>query len=401
MTRPGLRIAAIEPTIVSIPYRHRESSAQVARDGVTDIVLKLTTDDGLVGWGESCSGADVRSILEAVRALEPMVLGRDPWNRSAIWADAHHRGLWNFREGTFAFAYAGIDMALWDICGKSVGHPVYDLLGGLRRRMVDYFCYLPGSGDENELEAACRDGVQRGYGVFYLKVGMDIDIDEARVALVRETIGPDRRIRVDANQAWTVAEATRNVARLDRHGLDFVEQPVAADPVDSMIELRRRSSVPLAANEGLWRVADAWEVISRRAADVLVFSPYWVGSIEHMARLGSAAALQGQAVCKHTHGELGIAAAAGQQVMLTLPRIVDGNQQTASVLIDDVLDERLPIADGPAWDVDLDARPGLGVEIDADKLERWAEHYREVGQYRPWQPELLASEDPGWQLRDH
>lgn len=267
--------------------------------------------------------------------------------------------------------------------------------------MVDYFCYLPGSGDENELEAACRDGVQRGYGVFYLKVGMDIDIDEARVALVRETIGPDRRIRVDANQAWTVAEATRNVARLDRHGLDFVEQPVAADPVDSMIELRRRSSVPLAANEGLWRVADAWEVISRRAADVLVFSPYWVGSIEHMARLGSAAALQGQAVCKHTHGELGIAAAAGQQVMLTLPRIVDGNQQTASVLIDDVLDERLPIADGPAWDVDLDARPGLGVEIDADKLERWAEHYREVGQYRPWQPELLASEDPGWQLRDH
>lgn len=395
-----MRVASVEATVVSIPYHHRETSSQVARDGVTDIVLRVTTDDGLVGWGEACSGADVRSVLEAIGALEPMVLGRDPWNRTAIWADAHHRGLWNFREGTFAFAFAGIDMALWDICGKSVGHPVYDLLGGLRRRSVDYFCYLPGAGSEDELETACRDGIERGYGVFYLKVGTDIDTDDARVALVRETIGPEKQIRIDANQAWTVAEASRNLSRLDRYDLDFAEQPVPADPVELMLELRGRTSVPLAANEGLWRVADAWEVISRRAADVLVFSPYWVGSIEHMARLGSAAALQGQAVCKHTHGEFGIAAAAGQQVMLTLPRIVDGNQQTASVLVDDVLAERLPIADGPTWAVADDASPGLGVSVDEERLARWADHYHEVGQYRPWQPEQLAREDPGWQLRD-
>jgi glucarate dehydratase len=394
-----VRIERIEATIVSVPYRHRETSSQVARDGVTDIVLKVTTDDGLVGWGECCSGADVVSVLDTVHALEPIVLGRDPWNRSAIHADAHFRGLWNFRESTFAFAYAGIDMALWDLCGKAVGRPVHDLLGGLRRRSVDYFCYLPGGVDAEVLEAAARDGVARGYTVFYLKVGTDIERDEANVALVRRVVGPGGRIRIDANGAWSVAQATRNLARLDRFAIDFAEQPVPADPVENMVELRTRTSVPLASNEGLWRTMDAWEVIRRRAADVLVFSPYWVGTIEGFARLAWAASLESIATCKHTHGELGIAAAAGQQVLLTLPSIVEGNQQTAAIMEADVLTEPLPIATGPSWPVAEAPRPGLGIEVDEAAVARWHAHYEAVGQYLPYQPEQLAGEDPGWHAR--
>jgi L-alanine-DL-glutamate epimerase-like enolase superfamily enzyme len=394
-----MRIDRIEATIVSVPYLHRETSSQVARDGVTDIVLKVTTDDGLVGWGECCSGADVVSVLDTVRALEPIVLGRDPWNRSAIHADAHFRGLWNFRESTFAFAYAGIDMALWDLCGKAVGRPVHDLLGGLRRRSIDYFCYLPGGVDAPTLEAATREGVERGYSVFYLKVGNDIAQDEANVALVRRLVGPTGRIRIDANGAWSVGEAVRNLARLDRFDLDFAEQPVPADPVENMVELRTRTPVPLASNEGLWRTMDAWEVIRRRAADVLVFSPYWVGSLEHFARLSWAASLESMAVCKHTHGELGIAAAASQAVLLTLPRIVDGHQQTAAIMADDVLTEALPIASGPTWTLPAEPRPGLGIDVDEAKVARWHEHYREVGQFLPYQPSQLAAEDPEWHRR--
>jgi len=391
-----MRIASIEATIVSVPYTHRETSSQVARDGVTDIVLKVTADDGTVGWGECCAGADVVSVLDTVKALEPFVLGRDAWNRSAIWADAHFRGLWNFRESTFNFAFAGIDMALWDLCGKAVGRPVHDLLGGLRRRSVDYFCYLPGGVDAAALEDACRAGVAQGYSVFYLKVGNDIERDEANVALVRRLVGPAGCIRIDANGAWSVAQAIRNLDRLDRFGLDFAEQPVPADPVENMLDLRARTRVPIAANEGLWRVMDAWEVIRRRAADVLVFSPYWVGSLEHFARLSWAASLESMDVCKHTHGELGIAAAAGQQVLLTLPRIVDGNQQTAAVMVDDILTELLPIATGPRWDLPARPRPGLGIEVDEDKVARWHAHYLEVGSYLPYQRDQLAVEDPAW-----
>jgi glucarate dehydratase len=388
-----MRIAAIELTTVSVPYTHRENSAQVNRDGVTDVVVKLITDDGRVGWGESCSGANVESVYETLRAFEPILLGRDPWSREALWHDAYLRGLWHFREPTFNFAWAGVDMALWDLCGKAAGQPVYNLLGGLRRTRVSYFWYLP-TGDLALLEEECQRGLEAGFEVFYIKTGLDIEREVEAVRRIREAIGPSRKIRVDSNEAWSVSEAARNLRRLDQYTLDFAEQPVPADPVENMIELKQKTEVPLASNEGLWRVADAWEVIARRACDVLCFSPYWVGSIGHFHRLSSAAALQGMRVCKHTHGELGIAAAAGQQVLLTLPRVVEGHQQTATMMADDILTEPIPIARKAYWDAS--PAPGLGVEVDPEKLARYHENYRQIGQYQPYQFENLAREDPAW-----
>jgi L-alanine-DL-glutamate epimerase-like enolase superfamily enzyme len=116
-----MKVSNVTVTPVSIPYLHREVSSVVQRDGVSDILVRVETDDGLVGWGESCSGADVESVAAALRAMFPFVLGRSPWESESIRADLFYRGLWAFRKGTGSFAYAGIDMALWDICGKSVG----------------------------------------------------------------------------------------------------------------------------------------------------------------------------------------------------------------------------------------------------------------------------------------
>jgi L-alanine-DL-glutamate epimerase-like enolase superfamily enzyme len=388
-----MHIAAMELTTVSVPYTHRENSSRVNRDGVTDVVVKLTTDDGRVGWGESCSGANVESVYEALRGFEPMLLGRDPWNREALWHDAYHRGIWHHREPTFNFAWAGVDMALWDLCGQAAGQPVYNLLGGLRRTCVSYFWYLP-TGDLPLLQEECRRGVAAGFGVFYIKVGIDIERELEAVRLIRAAIGPARKIRIDANEAWSVAEAARNLRRLDAYDIDFAEQPVPADPVETMIELKQKTEVPLTANEGLWRVADTWEVITRRACDVLCFSPYWVGSLGHFTRLSAAAALQGMSVCKHTHGELGIAATACHHALLALPRIVEGHQQTATMMADDLLTAPLPIARQATWGVPT--APGLGVEVDPEKLARYRENYRKIGQYRPYQPENLAAEDPEW-----
>ena len=388
-----MRIASLEFKVLSIPYTHRENSSQVNRDGVTDVLVKITADDGLVGWGESCSGANVESVLEALRAFEPIVTGRDPWNREALWHDAFRRGIWAFRESTFNFAWAGLDMALWDLCGKACGQPVYNLLGGLRRRSVEYFFYLS-YGDFAQMKEDCRRGVSEGFSVFYLKTGIDIEWEKEAVAAIREIIGPQRKVRIDANEAWTVAEALRNLEMLDRWNIDFAEQPVPADPVENMIELKRKSRVPIASNEGLWRVPDAWNVIKRRACDVLCFSPYWVGSIGNFHRLSHAAALEGIPVCKHTHGEFGLAAAAGHQVLLSLPRIVEGHQHTANMMAGDILREPLPIASGPEWG--LLSRPGLGVEVDEEKVDRYHQHNREHGQYLPYLLDNMGREDPGW-----
>jgi L-alanine-DL-glutamate epimerase-like enolase superfamily enzyme len=119
-----VRVASVETIIVSVPYLHREVSSQVARDGVTDVLVRVDTDDGAVGWGEACSGADVASVDAAIRAMAPFVIGRDPWNREAMRADLFTHGLWQFRAGTGNFAWAGVDMALADLCGRVAGLPL-------------------------------------------------------------------------------------------------------------------------------------------------------------------------------------------------------------------------------------------------------------------------------------
>lgn len=148
-----------------------------------------------------------------------------------------------------------------------------------------------------------------------------------------------------------------------------------------MLEVRNRSMVALSANEGLWSAEDAYEQITRRTADVFCFSPYWVGSLVQFQRISCVAGFERLKVCKHTHGELGIAAAACQHVLLTLPSIVEGHQQTAQMMQDDILTSSLPIATGPAWGVPTG--PGLGIQVDLAKLAKYAKYYRENGQFLP------------------
>ena len=107
-----MKIAKLEFFPIRIAYTHREVSSQVNRDGVSDVIVKATTDDGLVGWGESCSGANLASGEETLRAMEPFVLGRSPWSSEAIRMDLWHKGVW---------------LALWDICGKLCNQPLYNL----------------------------------------------------------------------------------------------------------------------------------------------------------------------------------------------------------------------------------------------------------------------------------
>jgi glucarate dehydratase len=338
-----MKIAKLEFFPASIGYTHREVSSQVNRDGVSDVVIKATTDDGLIGWGESCSGANLASVVEALRAMEPFVLGRSPWSSEAIRADLWHKGLWMFRKPTASFAYAGIDMARWDICGKACNQPLYNLFGGKVRDRANYFYYLA-RGSEESLTEQCRDGIHRGYRVFYLKVGLDIRLEYEMVRAVREALGPARRLRLDANGAWTVNQALRNLDLLDEFHIDFIEQPVSQDPVSNMQEVRARSRVAVSANEGLWSAEDTYKQITGRTADVYCFSAYWVGSLAQFQRLSRVAAMEGLQICKHTHGEFGIAAAAAHHILLTLPNVVDGNQQTAQMMCDDVLKNPLPIA---------------------------------------------------------
>ena len=129
--------------------------------------------------------------------------------------------------------------------------------------------------------------------------------------------------------------------------------------------------------------------MTSRAADVYCFSPYFVGSLAQFQRLSRVAELEGLRVCRHTHGELGIVATASHHILLTLPNLVDGHQQTAHMMQDDILKEPVPIASGPDWGVP--GGVGLGIEIDEEKLGKYHEQYQRIGQFVPYDPKLLGA----------
>lgn len=385
-----MQVIDIETFIVNIPYDRREESSMVSRDGVTDIIIKVTTDNGIVGWGEAASGADVASVELAIHAMKPFVIGRSPWNAEAMQAELFHHGLWAFRAMTGNFAWAGIDMALWDIRGKAANQPLYRLFGGLRQSQMSYFYYLA-RGDEDDLRRQVAEGTQRGYQDFYLKVGLDFDDDFEMVAIVRDALGTMPRLRLDANAIWSPDEALRNMQKLAQFDIDFLEQPVREHPLDNMRDIRQRAPMAIAANEGLWTEAEAFARISAKVADVFCFSPYWVGSMAAFHRLSYVAHWQGLRVCKHTHGEFGLAAVANHHLLLTLPNVVTGHQQTAQHMTDSLLTVPIPIKDSPIWGIPEGV--GLCVEVDEAALSEAAERYRQQGQYLPYQDHMLGKEE--------
>ena len=378
-----MKIASLSAIPVSVPYRTRETSAIIDRGGVSDVIVKITTDTGLVGWGEACKATDTLVLERGVQACQPFVLGRDPWDHELILSDIYQRGLWYLQPMIGNSILAGIDMALWDLCGKNCGQPLYRLLGGAMRPSVNYAHYVRWEIDPTTVADQAKDGVDRGYTVFYLKAGVNEAVEERTLETVRAVIGPERKIRIDCNQAWSVPTAIRLINRWHKaFDLDFVEAPVRAEPVENMTDVRRAVSTALSANEGLWRATDVVRMIRARCADYLCFSPHLVGSIRRFNTLAYLGDLEGMQICKHTRGELGISASAVHHVMLAAPNACAGQQQNAARLGGDVVKTRIPICDQPDWG--LIEAPGIGVEIDEDKLQMYHENFLRNVDFAPF-----------------
>jgi glucarate dehydratase len=376
-----MKLVNCETFLLNVPYNLTEVSSVVNRGGVSSIVVKLTTDTGIIGWGESCAGADIYSVDAALQAMWPFVKNRSPWDHEQIRSEVFHAGLWQLRASTGNYAWAGIDMALWDICGKSSNLPVYQLLGGKVRESVNYFYYLT-HGSLEEIKEQCLDGVSKGFTVFYLKTGLDFKHEYEMVHKIREVIGPDKKIRIDSNGAWNSKDAPHFLEELDNFSIDFAEQPVREHPMSLMQNLRSKVKVPLAANEGLGSESDANRLIINEVADVYTFSPYWVGSLKKFQSVSYVADMMGAQVCRHTHGELGIAATAFHHVSMTIPNLVEGNQQTAAHMPGDILISKLPIVEAANWGIPDGV--GLGIEIDENKFAKAQVAFQKDGPYLPY-----------------
>ena len=377
-----MKIDKIDLYPVSVPYKVIEKSSRVYRSGVSDIIIKITTDDGIVGWGEATRTASAKVIIESLEAMKPVLMNQDPWQNLKHEKNIYDEALWHWSAVTANLAYAGIDMALWDIYGKQVNKPIYQLLGGSLRDEVSYFYYLTWT-DINDLIKQCQDGINKGYDVFYLKIGKDEILEEEMVKVVRETIGPSKKIRLDTNMSWNIPQAKKLINKWhEKYSIDFFEAPIQIEPLTQMQELKSSISSSLCVNEGLWKENEFIDIINSRCGDYLCCSHYYVGSVRKFLHLAYLSNYYGWLICKHTHGELGLTAAIGQHLMLNIPNACEGHQQTAQNMVDDILTEPIPITNKPIWK--KIEKPGLGVEVDEDKVLFYNKKFLEEGEFLPY-----------------
>lgn len=374
------RIIRVDPHIIAVPFTEAEESATLSRLGFENVVIRIETAEGVVGWGEASggSGAPVEAVRATIEALAPLVLGHSIFQTEALRQRLVDAGRMANLRRLAHLAAAGFDIACWDAAGQLLGRPIHELIGGSVRSEVDCFAYPLAKSVEAIVDDALSF-VRAGFSVLYLKVGMGDARDEAVVKAVRSAVGPAPVLRVDANEAWDLATARRMSMRLEPLGIDFIEQPIDARNVTGMRELRRSTRVPVAANQGVWSVAATVQAIRLESCDVIVTGPLWLGGLLPVQRVGALCAESGVGFCLHAPPATSIGTAAGVQVLATLPQLLDGNQTYHYHLAADVSDD-IPRERTPRLAV-LD-RPGLGITVAEDLVSELAERYLRGGGFR-------------------
>ena len=369
-----MKITHVETIPVQVPirpeFRIRASLGEHTESPF--LLLRVRTDEGLTGLGEvSCtpiwSGEDQLTAAHIVaRFLEPAVKGEDPRDIEALTVKMRRAVAGN------PFTKSGMEMALWDILGKSVGLPVYRLLGGKVRETVPIKMSVSGADPKRAAQLA-EWAMAKGLKALKVKVGIEPEGDIARVKAVRAAIGADIRMGVDANGGWSPRVAIQTIRRLvDECGIYFAEQPVAPLDVQWMADVRRNVPVPVMADESCYTLQDAMALARAGAADILSIYVGKGGGIGPARKIAAVAEAAGLTCTVGSNLELGVASAA--MAHLATATIGVGAEEFPCDILgplgyeDDVLVEPLEVREGSVRAPD---KPGLGVELDEAKLARY------------------------------
>ncbi|MCX6373044.1 MAG: mandelate racemase/muconate lactonizing enzyme family protein [Actinobacteria bacterium] len=367
-----MKIARIKTTPLALAFKEPYHWAGRVDHAAAVVLVEVETDDGLVGIGESVAAFPAEGIVAALQGVAPQFLGQPVFDVERLVTGARHLGSFNHTPWHANFVLAGLEMALWDILGKAAGWPVHRLLGGAVRDEVDYFGFVQGD-TTDELAEDARDLAAAGYGVIYLKVGRGEAADLRNTAAVRAAIG-GRRLRLDPNCAWSVAEAIYMIGKLREHEPEWIEQPTPLTSIAAMRQVKEAVGVPIAADQAVFTPADVYEICRQRAADVIVLSLHEAGGLLAFGKAAAIAEAAGVPVCLHGQGVSGISDAAQHHLGLRTANLSDGNQIMHQLLVEDLVS--VPDLTPVKGRIGLLEKPGLGVELDRDALHRAAELYR-------------------------
>jgi L-alanine-DL-glutamate epimerase-like enolase superfamily enzyme len=363
-----VKIKHIEPIAVSLPLTKPVKMAGVELTTADNLVVRIESDGGIVGWGESASapimtGETVESMVAAVRHLAHYVEGRaadDFAGASSVM------NLWMYGNQA---AKGAIEMAMHDLVGRATGQPVHALLGGKRRERVSTLWMISGGNAEADVREA-KELLAAGYVAYKVKVGVNSpEIDAERTRRVCETLGPGFLISADANQGWTTDEGERYVHGVAATLLDFFEQPVRQDDLAGMARIAAASRVPICADEGIHSLDHIRRHHAAGAARGVSLKSIKLGGLRGVMDAGKLCAELGMEVnvaCKTA--ESSIASAAAVHLAAALPSNNWSLNISSPYLAQDLTAQPLKVERGHVVVPDA---PGLGIEVDEARVRRF------------------------------
>ncbi|MDH2327791.1 mandelate racemase/muconate lactonizing enzyme family protein [Cereibacter sp. SYSU M97828] len=373
-----MKIASIRTHLLEHRLETAFESASMRFDTRAHVLVEVICDDGTVGWGE-CLGP-ARANAAVVATYANWLIGQNPLEHEKIWATLYNALRDQGQRGLTITALSGIDIALWDIKGKHFGASISTLLGGRFRDSVR--AYATGSFK--------RDGVDRiednaaemaghrdaGFHACKIKIGFDPAEDLHVIRTVREAIGPDMRLMIDANHGYTATEAIRVGNEAAEYEIDWFEEPVVPEQLAAYREVRARQPIAVAGGETWHTRWGMREPIETRAVDIIQPDLCGCGGISEAKRIADLASLHGVRVVPHVWGTAVQIAAALQFMAAMVPDPVRGKPLEPILEFDRTHNPfRQAVTTTPLEHqngiVHIPDAPGLGIEIDRDALKEY------------------------------
>ena len=276
-------------------------------------IVEIETADGIVGWGE-CYGPSAVAKAYIETQFAPRIIGRDAFDVEVIWEDLYNRIKDYGGRGMATSALSGIDIALWDIMGKSCGKPIHKLIGGAYRTEVTayatglYFIDMDRLIEEAVEEA--NEFVGNGFVAIKMKIGLGSPkLDIERVAAVRKAIGDDVRLMVDANHCFTVPQAIRIGRELEKLNVEWFEEPISPEDIDGYVEVTRSLDMAVAGGENEFTRWGFRDLVVRKAMDIIQPDVCAAGGISECRKIATLASAHGVECIPHAWGSaIGLAA---------------------------------------------------------------------------------------------
>lgn len=351
------------------------------------LFLKIDTDEGISGWGEPVLEGRASTVAAAVEELSDYLIGQDPRNIEDLWTVMYRGGFYR-GGGIMMSALAGIDQALWDIKGKALGVPAYELLGGKVRDKIRVYSWIGGD-RPSDTAAAAKAAVDRGFTAVKMNGTEELQYIDTwdkvqgcleNVQAVRDAVGENVGIGVDFHGRVHKPMAKILLKELEPYKLMFIEEPVLSENVNSMLEPLRNSSTPIALGERLFSRWDFKDVLASGAVDIIQPDPSHCGGITEARKIAAMAEAYDVAVALHCPlGPIALAANlqidAGAYNAFIQEQSLGIHYNKSNDLLDYVNDPSVfAYEDGL---VAIPDGPGLGVDVDEEYvIERAAEGHR-------------------------